>query len=340
MTDAAFSRSSVIAPEADTKWYEGAGILESVMGVKEGISEGDMFSAGANAVAGGLSAVGAVMDPFQAVFAAGVGWLMEHVSILREPLDMLAGDPKEIEGHAMTWRRVRERIFEATDYFVDEVNRSTGAWTSQAAAAYQARARSHAESVQALGEITEIMAEMTLVAGAMVGVVRNTVRDLIAEVVGAAVSKAVQALLVVTIPKIVAEVALMVAEYSAKIFGLLRRLVLAIGKLNLKFGNVEQLLTQIRMTLVEAGDGALILGGHRAEAASHVMDGSAGRGLAAYRASYGSIDQANSVVYGTLDQVFIETGQAASRNNAIQNSGSVADKWGDDTPPDTIKLPL
>ena len=334
----AATRASVIAREADTKWYEGAGVLESAMGIKDGIAEVDGFSIGANAVALGLGSVGAIMDPFQAVFAAGVGWLMEHVSILREPLDWLAGDPKEIEGHAMTWRNVGGRIFEATDYFVDEVNRSTASWSSQAAAAYRVRAKGHAEQVQALGEITETMAEMTLIAGALVGVVRNTVRDLIAEVIGAAVSKAVQALLVVTIPKIVAEVALMVAEYSSKILGVLKRLIAAIGKLTSKIGMLDGLLAQISKSLDEGISSALILGGHRFDAASdaHIV----GRGLTSYRAAYGTISTGNRAVHGGVGQVSVDTAKAAPVSNGVQNAGSVADKIGDEQNPRPIELPL
>jgi hypothetical protein len=336
----AFTRSGIVAAEGDTKWYEGAGVLESAMGIKDGFTQGDWFSFGANGTSLGLSALGAMMDPFQAVFAAGVGWLMEHLSILREPLDWLAGDPKEIEGHAATWRNIQQRVFDATEYYVAEVNRSTAAWTSQAAAAYRSRAGQHAEAVRALGEISDVLAEMTLVAGAMVGVVRNLVRDLIAEVVGAAISKALQALLVVTIPKILAEVALMVAEYSAKILGLLKRLVAVVGKLTGHLGKATVVLEGIGRSLSEARSGALMLGAYRAQAAGEAINGSR-TGLAAYRHAHATIGQGTNAVYGPMDRLLIDTAKSALRNNGIQNSGSTADKMGDgDTPPPAIELPL
>jgi hypothetical protein len=192
-TAAAFTRPSLIAAEGETKAYEGAGIFESAFGLVGSLEKGDWLGAVGNLTATGLAALGAIMDPLQAVFAAGVGWLMEHVSFLREPLDKLAGDPKAIEGHAQTWYNIERRIYEATEFFVDEVNRSTAEWTSQAAAAYRQRARSHAESVQALGAIADVMSKATTIVGAMVGVIRNTIRDIVAEVVGACMSKALQA---------------------------------------------------------------------------------------------------------------------------------------------------
>ena len=109
------SRPGLIAPEADTEGYEGAGILEAAMGAKDGLIKGDHLAMIGNSAVVGLSALGAVMDPFQAIFAAGVGWLMEHVEFLREPLDSLAGDPKELEGHAASWRKLQTRTYDAVD---------------------------------------------------------------------------------------------------------------------------------------------------------------------------------------------------------------------------------
>jgi len=111
MADYVLQRANLIAPEAETKAYEGAGIIEAACALGDSVQQGDWFGATANGAVVGLGALGAVMDPFQAIFAAGVGWLMEHVDCLREPLDWLCGDPKEIEGHAhepRTWKR-RER---------------------------------------------------------------------------------------------------------------------------------------------------------------------------------------------------------------------------------------
>jgi hypothetical protein len=107
--DTYLTRPGVIAPETSTKAYEGAGIFESACGVVDGMTHKDWLGAGGNGVATGLALIGAVMDPLQAIFAAGVGWLMEHVSLLREPLDKLMGDPHAIEGHARSWYNIEQR---------------------------------------------------------------------------------------------------------------------------------------------------------------------------------------------------------------------------------------
>ncbi|AVT33978.1 MULTISPECIES: hypothetical protein [unclassified Plantactinospora] len=332
-TDAAFTRASVVAPEGETKGYEGAGIFESACGVVDNLRGGDWLGAGGNALAGGLSAIGAIMDPLQAVFAAGVGWLMEHVSFLREPLDKLAGDPKAIEGHAQTWYNIEQRIYEATDFFVDEVNRSTAAWTSQAAAAYRQRARTHAESVQSLGKIADAMSKATTIVGAMVGIIRNTIRDIVAEVVGACISKAVQALTVVLIPKVAAEVAILVGKASSKILNLLERLFEAINRISMIAGRCNGILAQIR----QANNGTLLLEAFRLQAVGEA----GGSGMSGFRGAFDTIGRGHTAVYGTVDKVAQNTARSASQTNGAQNTGQAGDTLrGDNPTPTPIELPL
>lgn len=344
MSDLAFTRAGVVAPEASTSWYEGTGIVESVMGVVDGFSSGDWLGMGGNLLSTGLSAIGAIMDPFQAIFAAGVGWLMEHVSFLREPLDWLCGDPKEIEGHANTWRNIGQRINAAAEYYVDAVKTSTVHWTTLAADAYRARAGRHVQDVRALSAISEGLAKMTLIAGAMVGVVRNTVRDLIAEVVGAAVSKAVQAVLVVTIPKVVAEVGLLVAECTTKIMNLLKRLVAAVSRLTGDIHAMSGLLERISHSLEEGTDTALIMGAYRAQAGGEMMERGTVTGLknnwAAYKGAYHILDQGHTAAHGTTTAVANETLKSASVNNSVQNAGVTGDKLPDTSDDQPIQLPL
>jgi hypothetical protein len=48
----------------------------------------------------------AAVDPVSLLDAAGLGWLGEHVGVLREPLDWLAGHGDRFEDAVATWRQV------------------------------------------------------------------------------------------------------------------------------------------------------------------------------------------------------------------------------------------
>ncbi|GAB1688681.1 hypothetical protein [Krasilnikovia sp. M28-CT-15] len=326
------TRASLIAPESDMKGYEGAGIFESACGLVDGMMNGDWLGAGGNAVATGLSLIGAVMDPLQAVFAAGVGWLMEHVSFLREPLDKLMGNPKAIEGHAQSWYNIEKRLYDAVDFFANEVNRSTAAWAAQSAEAYRRLARNHAESLQALGKIADGMSKATTIVGAMVGVVRNTLRDIIAEVVGACISKAIQAATVVLIPKVAAEVAVLVAKTSAKILTVLKRLFAAIKEMGVATNKMGSLIEEIG----KANRNVLRLEAFRLEAA-----GTARPGWKGFKDAYSLLSQGHVSVHGTVDQVIVETARSAAKTNSVQNAGAAGTTLtGDNPAPTPIDLPL
>jgi hypothetical protein len=329
---AAFTRPGLISGESQTKAYEGAGIFESVSGIADGIAHGDWLGAGGNTVATGLSLLGAVMDPLQVVFAAGVGWLMEHVSILREPLDKLAGDPHAIDGQAQTWRNIQQRIYDATDFFVAQVNNSTAAWAAESAEAYRRRARDHAESVQATGKIAEILSTATTITGAMVGVVRNTIRDIVADVVGACISKAIQAVTVVLIPKVLAEVAILVGKTTSKIMNLLKRLLTSIKEMGVLVKRCDAILEEIG----QSNRNILRLEAFRLEAA-----GTSRPGVAGFKQAYSTLSDGHVSVYGKAQFAAMETAKSASKANGVQNTGSTGSTLtGDNPSPTPIDLPL
>ncbi|WP_436524281.1 hypothetical protein [Actinoplanes sp. HUAS TT8] len=325
MSDAlAITRVPLAAEAADTKWYEGAGILEAAMSMGEGFAQGKILTGFGNFGVLGLSALGAVLDPFQAVFAAGVGWLMEHLDCLRQPLDWLAGDPKEIEGHAETWRNMQVRVQKTLTFFGEQVTSATAPWEAEAVTAYRAKAAGMANGVLALGEVAGVMAEATLIAGSIVGVIRNTVRDLISEVVGAAISKALQALLVVTIPKVLAEVALLVAKYTGKIVRVLQRLTDTIAELGAKFSPVVTICSNVKGLLEEATFGSVFLNSAKlAEADGYLADSAGSWG--AYKAAYRTFDQVDDVVYGTKAKVAVDALREGLRGNSIQNGAATGD---------------
>ena len=298
----------------------------------DNLAHKDWLGAGGNGVAFGLSFIGAVMDPLQAVFAAGVGWLMEHVSFLREPLDKLMGDPKAIEGHAKSWYNIEQRIYDAVDFFVDQVNKSTTVWAAQSAEAYRRRARDHAESLQAMGKIADGMSKATTIVGAMVGIVRNTLRDILAEVVGACISKAIQAATVVLIPKVAAEVAILVSKTSAKILNVLKRLFAAIKEMGVMTTKMSGIIEQIG----QANRNVLRLEAFRVEAAAGSRSGWQG-----FQSAYDLLGQGHVSVYGTANKVAVETARSGSQTNSAQNTGATGTTLRDDNPaPTPIDLPL
>ena len=68
--------------EDSTKAYSGISLLESANDLKSAIESGDWASVALGSIGTALDALSMAMDPFGAILAAGVGWLMEHVGPL------------------------------------------------------------------------------------------------------------------------------------------------------------------------------------------------------------------------------------------------------------------
>ncbi|GAA4957267.1 hypothetical protein [Actinoplanes utahensis] len=321
----------LIAPDADRKIYEGAGIFESANGLAEGIVKRDWGGAAGNLVATGLGAIGAVTDPLQTVFSAGLGWLFEHVSFIREPFDRTLGNPKAIEGHAESWKKIEARIYEAADLLVAEADNTMKVWTAESANSYRRRVHDHALNLQAMGKIADGMGKLTYGLGALVGVVRNTIRDILCQFAGSLLSIGLQAVTGVMMPAALLKVADLAFSTSKQILTVVRRLFDAIREA----GHAVKAMGFLMRRINKANDNVLRLFTHRSEAAEVMREGWLGplKGT-------GKLFLGDFRVYGAPHQVLINTGRAAAESNTSQNTGSTIDNIPKGNPdPDPLDPP-
>ncbi|MFC5995987.1 PPE domain-containing protein, partial [Pseudonocardia hispaniensis] len=151
----------IVAPEnenAEPANWEGAGLFSSVADLSAGLTGGDAQLAGFSAVGAGLDALGMVMNPLGSLLEAGVGWLIEHVGFLHEPLDALAGDPTQIKAQARTWHTVAGELRAVGMRYRDDVG-ELREWEGAAADAYRAAARSYSTALRNIGTQADRLAE-------------------------------------------------------------------------------------------------------------------------------------------------------------------------------------
>ena len=126
----------------------------------------------------GLDALGAVLHPFDALLRAGLGWIVEHVAFLREPLDALAGEPAEVLAQARHWDGVAGELRAAAAALRAA---DPPGWEGAAATSYRQAAAELVAAMSAGAEQAGALSRLILVAGATVGTVRVVVRDAVAE---------------------------------------------------------------------------------------------------------------------------------------------------------------
>ncbi|MEV8441040.1 hypothetical protein AB0425_26990 [Actinosynnema sp. NPDC051121] len=104
--------------------------------------------AGSDTLEADLGVPGADVDPLGLLEVAGLGWLVGHVGVLREPLDWLAGQGERFEDAVATWRQVATTL----DGIVRR--RAGGGWLTGEIAAMSRVCSGVASHVAEVGAIT------------------------------------------------------------------------------------------------------------------------------------------------------------------------------------------
>ena len=173
----------VVTPQGEdaAPWssFEGAGVVSSIADV---VGSPSPEYAGYALTGAGLDVLGVAMDPLDALGSAGIGYLIEHLSFLHEPLDALAGDPTQITAQAQTWRNVADELHRLAGEYRGQVGAIPG-WEGETRDAYARAAGAHAERLDAAGDQAAELAAVVLGTGVMVATERAVLRDLIADFV-------------------------------------------------------------------------------------------------------------------------------------------------------------
>jgi uncharacterized protein YukE len=210
----------------------GASLADSFTGLHQAVSGGSWVD---QALAGGAFALevgAAVLDPFSALLANGLGWAMEYFEPLREMLDKLAGIPDRVIAHADAWTAMAGHLQEMTADLQSALATDLPGWQGPAADRYQDLMANNVDAIGGLSVLSTTMAAATQAAGNLVTFTRDLVRDLIADLVARVIVWAAEALLVVTLPLIAAQIASAVMKWAGRIVGYTTALVTSLTNLN------------------------------------------------------------------------------------------------------------
>ncbi|ROT32970.1 WXG100 family type VII secretion target [Micromonospora sp. HM5-17] len=209
----------IATPSSTRSAWTGASLADSFQGVYQAVSGGTWVD---QMLAGGLFAVevaATVLDPFSALLANGLGWAMEYFEPLREILDQLAGIPERVAAHAETWNNIAGALQSLAAELKDGLATDLPDWRGEAAQAYQALMVHNVDALGGLGVLASTMSSATQAAGNLVTFTRDIVRDLIADLVARVIVWALEALAIVTIPVVAAQIASAVTKWAGRIAG-------------------------------------------------------------------------------------------------------------------------
>jgi uncharacterized protein YukE len=255
----------LVAVPAAAAATEGAGALSSWADLADAAAaeHPDAGEIAFCAAAAGLDSLGAVLHPFDALLGAGFGWLVEHVEFLREPLDVLAGDPGRIAAEAQTWHNVAGELRSAAAGYRAA---AVPGWHGAAAEAYRGDVGELTASMNTAAGHADVLADLVLATGAAVGTVRAVVRDAIAEFLAVVVEYllAAGALAVLTaggsLGAMVATVVVRATELAEAICGRLAELLDALSAAGTAAGRAAEAMRAATARVRSAAPGLRVAG--------------------------------------------------------------------------------
>ena len=95
--------------ESETVW-SGSRLLEDGFDLKEAFESKSWVAGGLATAATAADTAAAVMDPLGEALSAGIGWIIEHLSPLKDWLNELAGDSDAVAAAASTWTNIGAKL--------------------------------------------------------------------------------------------------------------------------------------------------------------------------------------------------------------------------------------
>lgn len=215
----------VVAPE-DRGTFSGAGALDSSIAMCEALGDGNWLDAALSGVALGFDVVATVSDPLGSLFAAGIGWIIDHLEPIKGWFDDLTGNPEEVKAFAATWQNVSYSLGVARFDFERDSDTKMGDMTGPGVAAYRRQVREEIEKLDFLRTASRGVSMGLDLAGVIVGFVHGLLRDALSQIAGAICSYAAEFVFTLgaATPLIIHQastrVSALVAEIGPKITGL------------------------------------------------------------------------------------------------------------------------
>ncbi len=158
----------------------GAGFFEAAVGLDKAVKENDQVAIGIGAAGMALETIGLVLDPIGSLLTAGIGWLIEHITILRWPLDILMGDPIGINAAAEALSAEKKKLEQWSTDHQTALETLMKDWSGNAADQFKKDMDAVTEQLNSLGGYLDQAGKNMKIAGGIVGAFRGIFRDLIA----------------------------------------------------------------------------------------------------------------------------------------------------------------
>ncbi|MGZ3140993.1 WXG100 family type VII secretion target [Lentzea chajnantorensis] len=180
------------APATQAAGTDPQQLISTISSTYSAIERGDWVQGGLGIANTAMGIVGMASNPLSGFLSAGFSWAIQHVDFLREPFDVLLGNPEAIGKMAGSFRSAGKQVHDIAAEYKKICVEQTREWEGKAADGYRAAAQKHAGGLESLAKAADGIAGAVEGAGQLVGTVRKMIMDMISQAVSDMVMKIIQ----------------------------------------------------------------------------------------------------------------------------------------------------
>ncbi|AXB46699.1 hypothetical protein [Amycolatopsis albispora] len=219
--------------------FEGAGLIQDIADGYTKCTNGEWTEGLLDVAVGAVvDGAGYLKNPVESLLSMGFGWVIEHLSPLKDLLDWFVGNQDQLSLAVNAWSKVSDGVQAAAEHFTAKVMEDSATWWGVAAEQYRKYAQQRVDILRALSDSARTVATAVEISKSILKVVRDIIRGILADT-----AAKVMMILCRTPPPgyavaVATEVAPTVAQQSTKAMSWTQRLVKA-------FQNLQKLLSDL-----------------------------------------------------------------------------------------------
>lgn len=234
-------------------------LLTHMKSTADSIEKGDVLGSAMGVTNVALDIIGMSGDPMGAISQAGVGWVLNAVSFLREPFEILMGSPSAIANSAQSWANAAKNLNQTAQQYRQAAANQTVSWLGKAGEAYRTAATNQANGLEALARASQAVSGAMSKAGQAVAKARQVVLDLINEAVQKIIMICLEALAAswlsfgASIAKGIAQSVQKAVTTAQKLLKQIKEVVDTLQKIIKTVQQILQLVQQVKQLLQQIG---------------------------------------------------------------------------------------
>ncbi|GAA4109351.1 hypothetical protein GCM10022415_02470 [Knoellia locipacati] len=217
------------------------------MGVANSIKDESWVDFALSGVAVGFDVVATYSDPLGSLFAAGIGWIIDHLDPIKGWFDDLTGNPEAVSAFAGTWLNVSIEVGGVRDDFKSESDSKLEGMSGPNIAAYREHVRNELRKLKILEVGSGAMSVGFEACAVIVGFVHGLLRDALAQIAGAICSYVAE--LVITLgaatPLVIHQATTRVSALAAEIVPKIKGLKNSVHDLDSLVSKLKDILNDI-----------------------------------------------------------------------------------------------